>query len=186
MEGLASLDFFEVLRSRRSIRKFKPDAIPGELVERLLEAGRSAPTAGNIQPWRFIVVDDPSTLGMIRKVSPGYFGGAPLAIIVCSDRDRSHELGGVIARDYLSIVDCAMAAGYILLAAQALGLGGCCIRSFSAPALKEILEIPGGVEPELMLAIGWPDEQPVKPPKLELDEITYHNVYGEKWRNSFE
>ncbi|MBS7645464.1 MAG: nitroreductase family protein [Candidatus Bathyarchaeia archaeon] len=176
------MDLFQVLASRRSVRRFKPDPVPEGLVEKLLNAGVCAPTAGNIQPWRFIVVDDPSTLEMIRKVSPGYFGGAPLAIIVCSDRGRSYELGGIVARDYLSIVDCAIAAGYILLAAQALGLGGCCIKSFSTPAVKEILEIPGGVEPELMLAIGWPDEQPMRPPKLGLEEITYRNVYGERWR----
>ncbi|MGC8849457.1 MAG: nitroreductase family protein [Candidatus Bathyarchaeia archaeon] len=177
------MDLFQVLETRRSIRKFKPDPIPGGLVEKLLDAGRCAPTAGNIQPWRFIVVDDPSTLEMIRKVSPGYFGGAPLAVIVCSDRRRSQELGGAVARNYLSIVDCAMAAGYILLAAQALGLGGCCVKSFSTPAIKEILEIPEGIEPELMLALGWPDEQPMKPPKLGLEEVTYHNLYGAKWRN---
>ncbi|MEM2122584.1 MAG: nitroreductase family protein [Candidatus Bathyarchaeia archaeon] len=178
------MDFFEVLRSRRSIRKFKSEIIPKGLVEKLLDAGRSAPTASNIQPWRFIVVDDPSILEMIRKVSPGCFGGAPLVIIVCSDRGRSYELGGVVARDYLSIVDCAMAAGYILLAAQALGLGGCCVKSFSSPAIKEILEIPEGVKPELMLTIGWPDEQPARPPKLGLDEITYHNLYSRKWVSS--
>lgn len=176
------MDFFEVVRSRRSIRKFKRDRVPRGLVEKLLDAGICAPTASNIQPWRFIVVDDPSILEMIRKVSPGYFGGAPLAIVVCSDRKRSYELGGRVARDYLSIVDCAMAAGYILLAAQALGLGGCCVKSFSTPAIKEILEIPRDVEPELMLAIGRPDEQPTKPPKFRLDEITYHNTYGERWR----
>lgn len=177
------MEFFEIVKSRRSVRKFKQERISKELVEKLLDAGICAPTASNIQPWRFIVVDDPSTLEMIRKVSPGYFGGAPLAIIVCSDRRRSYELGGRIARDYLSIVDCAIAAGYILLAAQALGLGGCCVKSFSAPAIREILGIPREIEPELMLVIGWPDEQPMKPPKFRLDEVTYHNAYGEQWRD---
>ncbi len=177
------MEFFEVVETRRSVRKFKPDLVPREFLRKLLEAGRLAPSGSNIQPWRFVVIDDPAVLDMVRKVSPGYYGVTPLAILLCSDREKAYKVGGRAARDYLSIVDCAMAAGYMLLAAQALGLGGCCVRSFSAPAVKEILDIPEGVEPELILALGYPEERPSRPPKLPLEEITYHNLYGKQWRS---
>ncbi len=174
------MDFFDIVKSRRSVRKYRPDRVPSDIVKKLLEAGRLAPSGSNIQPWRFIIIDDPKVLNTVKKVSPGYFGQPPLALVVCSDRNKAYHLGGKAGRDYLSIVDCAMAAGYILLAAHALDLGGCCIRSFSAPAIKEILDIPEGIEPELILTFGYYDTLPPIPPKLAINEITYMNKYGVK------
>jgi len=74
-----------------------------------------------------------------------------------------------------------MATQNILLAAYALGLGSCPIKSFAASAVKEILNIPEGVEPELIVAIGYPDESLKPPPRLPVSEVTYLNRYSEKW-----
>lgn len=175
------MQVFEAIKGRRSIRKYEPRSVPDELIERILEAGQWAPTAGNIQPWKFIVVKDLKILDMVRKVSPGYFGDAPLAVAVCSDRERAYRVGGKLCRDYLCIVDCAMAVENMLLAAHALGLGACSVKSFSSTAVKEILEIPEGIEPELLVIIGYPDERPQAPQRFTLEEITYLNKYGKKW-----
>lgn len=175
------MEVFEAIKSRRSVRKYKLKPVPDELVEKILEAGRWAPTGGNIQPWKFIVVKNPKTLDMIRKVSPGYLGNAALAVVVCSDRKRAYKIGGKLGRDYLCIADCAMAVENMLLAAYALGLGSCPVKSFSSTAVKEILEIPEGIEPELLVIIGYPDERPTAPPRFTLEEITYLNKYDEKW-----
>lgn len=174
------MDIFEAIRGRRSIRKYKSEPIPDELIEKILEAGRWAPTGGNIQPWKFIVVKDQKILNMVRKISPGYLGVTPLAIVVCSDRQKAYTLGGKLGRDYLSIADCSMAVENMLLAAHALGLGSCPVKSFSHVALKEILDIPEGIEPELIVIIGYPDERPPPPPRLPLKEVSYLNRYGEK------
>ena len=130
------MEVFEAIKGRRSIRNYKDDPVPKELIEKILEAGRWAPSGSNIQPWEFIVIDDAKILDMIRKVSPGYFGRAPLAILVCSNRERALKLGGSLGRSYLAIADCAMAVQNMLLAAYALGLGSCPIKSFSQTALE--------------------------------------------------
>ncbi|MFQ6081449.1 MAG: nitroreductase family protein [Candidatus Bathyarchaeia archaeon] len=175
------MEVFEAIKNRRSVRKYKAKPVPDEFIEKILEAGRWAPTGGNIQPWKFIIVEDPKILDMIRKVSPGYLGVAPFAIVVCSDRERAYKIGGKLGRDYLCIADCAMAVENMLLAAHALGLGACPVKSFSPVALKEILEIPRGIEPELIVIVGYPNKKPSRPPRFSLEEITYINKYGEKW-----
>lgn len=174
------MEVFEAIKGRRSVRKYKSEPIPDELVEGILEAGRWAPSASNIQSWKFIVIKDRKILEMIRKISPGYPGVTSLAIVVCSDRNRAYKIGGKLGRDYLSIVDCSMAVENMLLAAYALGLGTCCVKSFSPIGLKEILEIPEGIEPELIVTIGHPNEKPSPPPRLPLKEITYLDSYDNK------
>lgn len=178
---MARMDVFEAIRGRRSIRKYKNVPVGKEVIEKLLDAARWAPSGGNIQPWLFIVINDPKVLNVIRKVSPGYFGEAPLAILVCSDREKAYRIGGKLARDYLSIADCAMAVQNMLLAAYALGLGTCVVKSFSHTAMKEILDIPDGIEPELLVIAGYPDQKPKPPPRTPLSEIVYLNKYNQKF-----
>jgi nitroreductase len=178
------VDILDVIRSRRSIRKYKSEAVPDDSIAKILEAGRWAPSGGNIQPWRFVVVKNQTTLDVIRKVSPGYLGATPMAIAICSDRATAQAKGGRLGRDYLTIADCSMAAENMLLAAHSLGLGACPIKSFSTAALKEILELPEAIEPELILIIGYPDETPKAPPKHPLEKIAFLDKYGKAWSGS--
>ncbi|MGA2308000.1 MAG: nitroreductase family protein [Candidatus Bathyarchaeia archaeon] len=176
------MDVFETIKGRRSVRKFKSKAVERELTEKLLTAACWAPSGGNIQPWKFIVVEDRTTLEMVRKISPGYFGETPLAILVCADKMRAYKVGGAMGRDYLSIADCAMATENIVLAAYALGLGTCIVKSFSHAAMKEILEIPEGIEPELLVVVGYPDAPPAPPRRIPLKENTYLNKFGQSFQ----
>jgi len=80
-----------------------------------------------------------------------------LAVVICSDKATAHAKGGRLGRDYLTIADCSMAADKILLAAHALGLGARAVNGFFSAAMREILDLPGGIEPELILMIGYPD-----------------------------
>jgi nitroreductase len=178
------VDILEVVKTRRAIRKYKPELVPDDSIEKILEAGRWAPSGSNIQPWRFVVVKNQATLDVIRKVSPGYLGATPMAIAICSDRATAEAKGGRLGRDYLTIADCSMAAENMLLAAHALGLGACPIKSFSTTALKEILDLPEGIEPELILIIGYPDGIPKAPPKFPLEKIAFLDKYGKAWSAS--
>lgn len=178
------MDILEAIRTRRAIRKYKSEPVSDDSVEEILEAGRWAPSGSNLQPWRFVVVKNQIILDMIRKVSPGYLGATPMAIVICSDKATALAKGGTLGRDYLSIADCSMAAENMLLAAHALGLGACPIKSFSAIAVKEILELPEGIEPELILIIGYPDETPMAPPKHPLERIAFLDKYGKAWSQS--
>lgn len=175
------MDVFEAIKGRRSVRKYKPELVPEDLVKKILEAAVWAPSGSNIQTWNFIVIKDKKVLDMVRKISPGYFGDAPLAILVCSDKERAYKLGGKLGRDYLTVADCAMAVQNMLLAAYASGLGTCVVKSFSSTAIKHILEIPEGIEPELLVIVGYPDQLPKLPSRRPLQEITYLNRYGEKY-----
>ena len=175
------MDVFEAIRDRRSVRKYKAEPVPDNLVKKLLEAAVWAPSGSNIQPWNFIVIKDRKVLDMVRKISPGYFGDAPLAILVCSDKERAFKLGGELGRDYLSVAGCAAAVQNMLLAAYASGLGTCVVKSFSSTAIKHILEIPTEIEPELLVIVGYPDQSPKLHSRRPLQEITYLNKYGEKY-----
>jgi len=175
------MDVFEAIRDRRSVRKYKAEPVPDNLVKKLLEAAVWAPSGSNIQPWNFIVIKDRKVLDMVRKISPGYFGDAPLAILVCSDKERAFKLGGELGRDYLSVAGCAAAVQNMLLAAYASGLGTCVVKSFSSTAIKHILEIPTEIEPELLVIVGYPDQSPKPPSRRQLREITFLNRYGEKY-----
>jgi nitroreductase len=177
-----NMDVFEAIEKRRSVRKFKSKGVERYLIEKLLTAACWAPSGGNIQPWKFIVVEDRKMLDMVRKISPGYFGETPLAILVCSDKVRAHKVGGTMGRDYLSVADCAMATENLVLAACALGLGTCIVKSFSHAAMKEILEIPEGIEPELLVVIGYPDAAPAAPHRIPLKENTYLNRFGQSFQ----
>jgi nitroreductase len=178
------MDVFEAIKGRRSVRKFKPKQVERELTEKLLTAACWAPSGGNIQPWQFIVVEDRTILDMVRKISPGYFGETPLAILVCSDKTKAHKVGGTMGRDYLSVADCAMATENLVLAAYALGLGTCVVKSFSHAAMKEVLEIPQGIEPELLIVVGYPDATPAPPRRIPLKENTYLNKFGQSFQHT--
>jgi len=182
----AKMDVFEAIKGRRSVRRYKTDTVQKELVEKLLGAACWAPSGGNIQPWKFIVINDKNLLELVRKVSPGYLGQTPLGIFVCSDKEKAYRIGGTLGRDYLTIADCAMAVENMLLAAHALGLGTCVVKSFSRIAVKEMLEIPDNIEPELLVIVGYPAQTPRPPDRIPLREIAYLNKYGQKFPTGLE
>lgn len=171
------MDVFEAVRKRRSIRKFADRPIEGEQLTKILDAARWAPTAGNQQRWRFIVVTSPTLKEMVRKISPGIFSRPAAFVVICSLREEelSHW------DESLLLADCAIAAQNMLLAAYALGLGSCIALSFSKIALKEILDIPEHAEPEFIITLGYANEQPQPPPRLPLEEIVFAERYGEGW-----
>lgn len=175
------IDIFKAIYGRRSIRSFKSDEVDDEKIIKILDAGRWAPSGSNIQPWRFIVVKDKKLIKLVKMFSPGMFSEPPALIVICSDKKEAFEKGGIIGRDYLSIVDCAMAAQNMMLAAYALGLGTCVIKSFNSKAIKEILELPNNIEPELIIALGYPAEKPITPPRKPLSNVTFLNKYGIGW-----
>jgi len=171
----------EAILKRRSVRKFKADPVPAELLEKILEAGRWAPSAGNLQPWIFVAVVNRKSLSLLRRFSPGYLGESPAAIVICSNRKLARERGGKLAEEYLVVADCAMAAENMMLMAVELGLASCIIKSFAPEPVKKLLKLPEGVEPELILALGYPAESPQPPPKRELSEIAFLEAYGRPW-----
>jgi len=168
-----------LLKGRRSIRRYRPGPVPDEMVERLLEAGRWAPSASNRQPWAFIVVRDKTILRQVAQHAAYYFirwahvAEASLLIVLCGDaRNR-------VYRRFLH-EDVGLAGGQMMLQAKALGLGTCWIGALDRKAIADILKLPDRLEIVGLLTVGFPAEDPPPPPRKPLAEIVHYDVYGNR------
>ena len=166
-----NMEVLEAIRTRRFIRRFKKEPVPPELIEKLLEAGRWAPSSADSQPWEFIVVTDPEIKKRIsRSFNIGRFlNEAPLAIAVVVDRLRTA----------LPVQDGTLAAYAILLAAHDLGLGACWINPNIPGGIRKILSIPITKKLITILAIGYPDEAPIHT-RRKLEDFVYFEKHGNK------
>jgi len=161
-----------IVMSRRTIREFTSDTVPRDLVEKILDVSRWAPSGGNIQDWRFVVVTDSKLLRAIKMFSPGWIGGGnPVAVVICSDKEWAFIRGGPLARDVMYLVHVGIVAQTIVLIAHSLGLGTNMIMSFSKDAVKTLLKLPENWEPVMIILIGYPAEKPKPPPRLPLSDL---------------
>lgn len=170
------MDVMEALLTRRSIRKYQPQPIPTELIQKVLRAGMQAPSARNAQPWHFIVLDDHSLLTEIARICPtaSMAAQAPLGIVVCGDLDLEKSEG-------FWVIDCSAAVQNMLLAAHGLGLGavwcGIYPREARVEGLRRLLEIPERVIPHSLVVLGYPAESP-RPENRYRAERVYKNRWG--------
>jgi nitroreductase len=165
----------DLIKTRCSVRSFLTKPVSDEDAIKILDAARLAPSGGNRQRWRFIYVNDPEVVRMIKNCSPGFYGDAPAAIIAGLE-DETSSISNTI-----SILDIGFAAENILLMAHSLGLGGCAIASFNPIAVKKVVNAPEGFRPVLVFSIGYPDKVPNMPTKRKLSEIVFLNEYGMAW-----
>jgi len=166
------MDVFEAIRTRKSIRKFRPKPIPDEKLEMILEAGRLAPSAGNRQPWRFVVVKDQERKKILARAADNQMFIADASVVVVA-------LGDSEASPRWFRQDPMIAVEHMVLAATALGYGTCWIGAFNEREVKRILRIPGRLKVIALLPIGFPDEAPAPRERKPLKEI----VFLEKYRN---
>lgn len=186
-------NFWSVIQNRRSVRKFKPDSIPEKDIIKIIDAARMAPTSGNQQPWKFLVIKDRDKIKKMKEaclksaldrfdknknsnetkeqftervsnqLSAGYFS-APVFIIVLTDNNSTYP-------DY-NHWDGPLAAGYLLLAARALGYGTVFITdAIPDNVTKEVLQIPDNYTRVCITPLGIPVEWPATPPKKPLNEF---------------
>lgn len=174
-ETFRKIGVFEALRKRRMHRNFKSTPVPNELLKKLIYAAKRAPAAGNAPSRVFIVIEDPRILRMIKAVSPGYFGTAPSAIVICSDPHKSLPQAES-RRRFLSAFDAGASAENIALAAVELGLGVCFVKAYSEAAIKKILGLPESFEVMIIIVIGYPQEEKVPSPKSR-HQAVYLNRY---------
>ncbi len=171
------------LMTRTSIRSYQDRPIEDEKVEKMLRAAMAAPTAGNKQPWKFIVIKDKQTLKSISEQfnTMKMAAYAPLAIVVCGDMNNTFPADG---RDYW-VEDASAATENLLLAAHALELGAvwCGIYPMQERVtyLQKLLELPGNIVPLNVIPIGYPAENPA--PK---DKWKPKNIHYEKWGGTVE
>ncbi len=171
------MEVLKAIQERRSIRAFGPDPVPEELLRKLVEAGIWAPSGGNAQTWRFIVVTDPVGVRQVTMLSPGLSGDPPAIIAVCQDLAEAERKGSTQARDILTLMDSAMAAQNIMLAAHAEGLGTCAICSFHQAGIQKLLDLPPHIVPQILVSVGWP--QHIPPPPRRNFAVVWFQEYGE-------
>jgi nitroreductase len=166
------MGIIDILRSRRSIRKYKATPVEDEKLNTVLEAARWAPSAGNRQPWEFVVAKDPSIRNRIADVAPygGFIAYAPvmIAVVVDPKKDPIHY-----------IEDGAIATTHIMLAAHALDLGTCWVGAFESPYeddAKRVLGIPANLRVLSLVSLGYPAEERTSTRK-DAREIIHYEKY---------
>jgi nitroreductase len=179
------MDALECLATRRSIRHFLDIPVDQETMLTIVEAGTCAPSSGNLQDWRFVLVDDKEILKKISEYSLGQpcLQNAAFAIVSCSDPEQTERQYGLRGERLYSLQNCAAACENMLLAAHAMGLGGVWVGAFDENKLKGILNIPPNVRPQAILAFGYPAETPVNKIMRDLALVAYFNSYGTKVKN---
>jgi len=158
----------EAVRKRRSIRRYKPDQVPEDVLSKILEAARLAPSAGHRQPWHFIVVRDAETK---RKLAiSSWATEAPIVIVGCTDTKTRGEP--------TCFIDLAIAFEHILLAAANFGLGTCWMGRLGADeTIKTVLGIPEHVRVVAVTPLGYPDETPGEKTRKSLSEIVHYDRF---------
>jgi len=159
------MDLWTAIERRRSVRRFSSALVPQSDIERILAAAIHAPSAGNRQPWHFIVVRNPELKTALATAAggQGFVAAAPAVIVVCAEPDRSAARYGVRGRELYCLQDTAAATEHILLAATALGLGACWVGAFDGTAAARALSLPGTLRPVAMVPIGHPLEEGGRP-----------------------
>ncbi len=171
--------FIELIRKRRSIRKYQDKQLEAEKVEQLVEAALRSPSSRGINPWELVVVTDQSLLKKLSMAKPhgaAFLAGAPLGIVVCGSPEKSD----------VWIEDCSIVSTFIQLTAESMGLGNCWIqirnrkhdKELSAEAyISEVLGIPQNLKVESIIAVGYPAE--TKPPHKK-ETLQYEKVHSEQ------
>lgn len=174
MEGNGKMDALAAINSRRSVRRFQGREPDAETIGTLLKAATRAPSAGNLQPWHFYVVRDQKTRQALATAagSQAHVARAPVVVVVCVEPERSARHYGDRGRYLYSLQDTAAATENLLLAATAIGLGGCWTGAFDEVAVARVLEAPEGRLPVALVPLGYPERQrPAASSRRGLDEV---------------
>jgi F420 biosynthesis protein FbiB-like protein len=199
----------DVIKSRRSVRRYTLQPVPSEIIGSLLEAAAFAPSAHNAQPWRFVVITGEEQKNAVANAmaqvwlkeleldhiprnmrwatvsrSVERFTSAPVLILACltmEEMDTYPDAERQQSERDLAVQSLAAAVQNLLLAAHASGLGACwyCAPIFCKSAVREAMEIPADVEPQALITVGYADEKPKAPPRKNAESY----VHMEKWGN---
>ena len=170
----------ENIMTRTSIRKYKDQPVEQEKIDIMLKAAMAAPTAVNLQPWHFIVIDDKKTIDLLSGRQPT---NAPLLIAVCGDTDKTTMPDGKGKLPDFWVQDVSAATENLLLAAHALGLGAVWTGVYPVmertAEVANVLNCPPNIVPVVVVRVGYPDESPAPKDKFKEENISY-NKFGQK------
>ena len=170
------MDVMTAIKNRRSIRAYKDKPIEDEKLEAVLEAGRLAPSAGNRQEWKYVVVKDKALRDKLIDIANGqrFVGQAPAVIVACAVQTDHVMPCGELSYP----IDVAISVDHMTLAAVEQGLGTCWIGAFKQAEVKRLLGIPEEVRVVALLPIGYPDASPAPKPRKSMEEMTAYDKWA--------
>lgn len=165
------MNILEIIKNRRSIRKFQEKAIPGEIIDKLIEALIWAPSAGNLQSRKFYFVFNKEIKEKLAKAAldQRFIAKAPLVIVGCCDFEIEFKYGKR-GRELYTVCDVALSLENIMLQAEAEGLGSCWVGAFDEKEVSKILNLPENLRPIAILPVGYPLEKPLPPPRVSREK----------------
>lgn len=179
------MNVLDIIKNRRSIRKYTDKKIARKDLEVILEAARLAPSACNSQPWHFVVLDDDLVKdAFCKEVFTGIYANtmfaakAPVIVAVVSNKGNiATRVGNMLKQTLFWVMDTGIACQNLVLQAQSMGIGSCWIGWFDLKKAAKFLKADAGEKVEILIALGYPDEQPDARPRKEFKEIASFNKY---------
>lgn len=158
----------QAIKNRKSIRKYRDKPVKSEKLNLVLEAARLAPSARNMQDWKFIAVTDKEKIQQMQAACMGQkqVGMAPVTLVVCANNDYSMPCG-----QSKTSVDCSIAMSFMMLQATELGLGMCWLGAFDEKKVKAVLNIPEDYTVVAVSPLGYAGEEPAARPRKAFDEV---------------
>jgi nitroreductase len=178
--------FLDLVKERRSVRRYLPYSVEKEKLERCLEAARLAPSACNAQPWKFIVVDEPDLRSKVAKETfdsvlsfNRFVPQAPVLIVLVTEKPNiTSQIGSVLKNREFNLIDVGIAAEHFCLQAADEGLGTCMLGWFNEKKIKRLLHVPAGKRIGLMITLGYPDpSESKKRVRKPFEKIVSNNKY---------
>jgi nitroreductase len=167
-------DFFETVRHRHSVRKYQPDMpVEPEKLHAILEMACAAPSAGDLQPYRIVVVRDPRKRRALQRTTSNqdFIAQAPVCLVFCADSRRSASTFGERGAKLYAIQDATIAAAYAQLAIVAAGMGSTWVGMFNETEVQQVLSLEPELVPIALLSLGYPAEVPTPTPRRRLEDI---------------
>lgn len=172
------MEFEKLICERYSVRKFLPEHLPQNIIEKILDAAHKAPTGCNYQPQRILVLNSDESIEKLKNCTRCHFN-APTAMLVCNNKDESWKrpYDGALS----SPVDAAIVATHMILSAHDNGVGCCWVMHFNPTAMRETFNIPENIEPTALLVMGYPSPD-AKPLDLHskfrpMEEVVFYDSF---------
>lgn len=176
------MNTLDAINTRRSVRRYLDRPVEYEKLTTILDAAGKAPSAGNLQDWRFLLVTDRTLIKQVAgySIEQYWIQTAPVLVIVCAIPEKHEMYYGLRGKRLYNIQDCAASIENLLLAATDVGLGSCWIGAFEEEKLKALFSIPVDVRPQAIISLGYSDETPKDRHLLPIEQLVYFNRYGVK------
>lgn len=175
------MNVMDAIKQRYSVRKYQDKPVPEDTLTRIMEAARLAPSASNVQEWRFVLVTSPHRRRDLREAAQGqrFIEHAPVVIVACAETDERQMPCG----QYAYSIDVAIALEHIALQAVEEGLGTCWVGAFNEDMAREVIDAPASIRVVQLMALGYPDGEPGPKNRKPLSEIVRRDEWSNHWED---